>query len=253
MRCNLLASCLIVALIAGAPLIVSGQNHETAAGLYVEGVYAYFAGQSQRADSYLTQSIAGNPNDPRAFYFRGLSRVREGRQSEARADMQTGAALEARHPNYFDVGKTLERVQGPTRLALEEYRRSARIKAGLNPPLGPLKQIDTGVLRERYVVPLEEFSHSGVPRAVAVPDAVDVGPSKAAAGPVNTVAPNAASNPFNDDANMAPAAKSAAAVVPPQTPAATATPPATPTPVEAPVPPQSKEAPQPTTEPENPF
>jgi hypothetical protein len=225
-----------------------------AAALYIEGVYAYFDGQSQRADSYLTRSLAGNPNDVRAYYFRALSRLREGRQSEARADMQTGAALEARYPNHFDIGKTLERVQGPNRLALEEYRRSARIKAGLNPPLGPLKQIDTGVLRERYVVPLEEFSHSGVPRAVAVPDVVDVGPSpKAAAAPVNTSAPNAASNPFNDDANMAPAAKSAATAVPPQPPPATSAPPAKTPPVEAPVPPQSKEAQQPTNEPDNPF
>lgn len=238
MRRYTFASYLIVAF-SGLPVPASAENSELVGDLYIEGVQAYFAGQSQRADAYLSRAISGNPYDPRAYYFRALSRVREGRQSEAQADMRTGATLEARLANRFDVGKTLERVQGPARLALEEHRRNARIKAGMNPQPGPLKQSDAAVLRERRVVPLDEFSHSGVPRSIVVPEAV----TTEAVAPISKTTPpraKAPEDPFNDDAAAAPASKSPPSNVPPAS-----TPTAKAAALEAPLPPQPKEASQP--------
>ncbi len=92
------AAGLIVAWISTAPLTVRAQGIDLAETLYSAGVQAYFDGNSAQADAYLSRSIAVDPHDPRAYYFRALSRLREGRQDEARADMQTGANLEARAP-----------------------------------------------------------------------------------------------------------------------------------------------------------
>jgi hypothetical protein len=97
----------------------SGQN-------YSQGVHAYFAGQSARADEYLSQALAADPSDPRAYYFRGLARLRMGRSQDGRLDMQLGSSFEAQQPGRFAVGQALERVQGADRLLLEKYRRDGQ-------------------------------------------------------------------------------------------------------------------------------
>lgn len=204
-----------------AATVVCGQDvRMNAAALYESGVEAYFSGQLGAADSYLTRAIAANPNDPRSYYFRGLSKMREGRSMEARGDMQIGAALEAKLPNRFDIGKTLERVQGSSRLVLEEYRATARRNSAMNPPQGPVRSPDTAVLRERRVVPLEEFGRPGEPHTVAMPevqvvDLAPVPPAAAKAVGAPAIAPAAApDNPFGDDAKVAPTAKGSAAEMP---------------------------------------
>jgi Tfp pilus assembly protein PilF len=95
--------------------------------LYSRGVQAYFAGQDDEAEQYLTRAVQSNPNDPRPYYFRAMSRLRRGRDAEARQDMQAGAVVEARAPSRWAVGSALERVQGRDRLLLEDYRRRARV------------------------------------------------------------------------------------------------------------------------------
>jgi tetratricopeptide (TPR) repeat protein len=94
---------------------------------YGRGVHAYLAGQDHRAESYLSLAIESNPNDPRPYYFRAMSRLRQGRAGEARQDMQIGAFIEAGDPHRWAVGTALQRVQGPDRLMLEKYRRRARL------------------------------------------------------------------------------------------------------------------------------
>src|SRR5437588_8071481 len=103
---------LIAALILAGPISLRAQDSDIAGTLYGQGVESFFAGRSAEAGAYLSRAIAINPDDPRAFYFRSLSRLRTGRQAEAQADMQTGADLEALQPNRFAIGKAMERVQG---------------------------------------------------------------------------------------------------------------------------------------------
>jgi hypothetical protein len=261
------AACLIVGCTAIFPLAARAQQFGAADALYNSGVEAYFRGRSAEAESSFSSLMRVDPNDPRAHYFRALSFMRQGREVEARSDMEIGAQLEARSPHRFDIGKTLERVQGPSRLLLEQYRSRARIAASINPPQGAVRAPDTAMLRERRVVPLDEFARPGEPQSVPVPEAAPEKPPQsitppAAAQPKPTSESNAApagsENPFGDDsaAEAAPKSqpKTALPKAPPAKPAA-----AEPPPAKAPVPPAPKPAapapaPKPSAEDaENPF
>jgi hypothetical protein len=97
---------------------------------YGSGVHAYFTGETQTAYDRLTAAIERGSQDPRAFYFRGLSYLKLGRPQEAAMDFRKGAELESKDVNRsYNVGKALERVQGPERLELENYRVNARMAA----------------------------------------------------------------------------------------------------------------------------
>lgn len=97
---------------------------------YGRGVHAYFAGDLGTAMEDLTAAISGGTKDPRAYYFRALTEMRLGDHARAEADLRAGAALESADVNqFYPVGKALERVQGPARLALERYRVVARAEA----------------------------------------------------------------------------------------------------------------------------
>jgi hypothetical protein len=97
---------------------------------YGSGVHQYFAGNYAQASSDLTASIDGGNKDPRAHYFRGLAALRLGWQKNAAADFRAGAALESADINqFYPVGKSLERVQGSSRMTLERYRAVARAEA----------------------------------------------------------------------------------------------------------------------------
>src|SRR4051812_147409 len=154
------------------------QLSDTAGTLYGQGVDAFFSGRSDEAIASLTRSIEANPNDPRAFYFRALARMRTGDSGGAEDDMKSGAAVESRLPNRYPIGKSLERVQGYDRLALEKYRRTARMNVvttakPIVPVSGqqPLADPDAAVLRDRRMVPLDEFMQQGPPMLVPVPEA----------------------------------------------------------------------------------
>ena len=98
--------------------------------LYGNGVHAYFAGDFVKAHDLLSAAISGGSRDPRCYYFRGLSYWRLGRPQEAAADFQQGAKYESGDLNRtYSVAKSLERVQGSARLAVEEYRVQARAAA----------------------------------------------------------------------------------------------------------------------------
>jgi hypothetical protein len=193
--------------------------------LYERGVNAYFNGRANEADTLLSEAIQGNSQDPRAYYFRAFSLLREGRVAEAQGDMLVGATLEAQSPGHQAVGSALERVQGCDRLMLEQFRRNARQnvvtqasatiearqpaagapgQAPMATPPQTFKAPDAGVLRERRIVPLEELLRPGGPQTVVEqpeqpeekpqPKAPSTAPP-AAANP----APGPADNPFGDD------------------------------------------------------
>ncbi len=97
---------------------------------YGAGVHAYFCGDAQRAYDDLTQAIEAGTRDPRAWYFRGLAALKLGRLDEAEADFSTGATRETEAVGDWNVSRSLERVQGHDRLALERHRIRGRV-AGL--------------------------------------------------------------------------------------------------------------------------
>jgi hypothetical protein len=204
------------------PGAVRGQDFDAATMLYGQGVHAYFAGNCPQAESYLSSALEMNSQDPRTYYFRALCLLRLGRTAEARGDMMTGAALEAQRPNRWGIGAALERVQGYDRLLLEQFRRQARLEAALNGgPSGG--QAITGrqpeVLRERVVIPLDEYLRPGVPQPTArgavdatVPRTFAPTDGQPPAAGNRTAPAETPDDPFRDDP-QAPARR--APVVPP--------------------------------------
>ncbi len=98
--------------------------------LYGNGVHAYFAGQYEEAHEFFTSAIQTGTQDPRIYYFRGLTYLKLGREEEAQQDFVKGAELETADVNQlYPVGRALQRVQGKHRLMLEQYRQEARLAA----------------------------------------------------------------------------------------------------------------------------
>jgi hypothetical protein len=204
---------------------IRAQVSDVAGTSYADGVDSFFAGRADEAAASLSRSIAANPNDPRAFYFRALARLRVGDYGGAQDDMRDGAQVEARLPNRYAIGKALERVQGYDRLELERYRRTARMNVvttakPIVPVSGqqPIAEPDAAVLRERRMVPLDEFMQPGTPKLVPVPEAAQATATAAPAPATNSAAPAAAAtnntDPFADDAAKVAPAKAATTVTP---------------------------------------
>lgn len=95
--------------------------------LYGEGVHRYFSHDYAGADQLLTEAIAGGSQDPRAYYFRGLTKEMLGGGGEA--DFEEGAKLEAAGRSGPMISYSLARVQGQVRAKIEKARRVARIQA----------------------------------------------------------------------------------------------------------------------------
>lgn len=97
--------------------------------IYGRGVHAYHSGQYQKADEWLDMAINNGFQDPRAFYFRGLSATAMGDLDQADSDFRQGADLEAKGAFGDTVGRSLARVQGPVRLQIEQVRDRSRLQA----------------------------------------------------------------------------------------------------------------------------
>jgi hypothetical protein len=170
---------------------------------YGAGVHAYFCGDAQRSYDDLTQAIEAGTRDPRAWYFRGLAALKLGRLDEAEADFSTGATKENEAVGDWGVSRSLERVQGHDRLALERHRVRGRL-AGLEQRrqaverrYSQIESRQSEVLRQRRPEgvspdPLPIFGGEDVPgnssrptepaEEMPAPPAVDSEPAEAAAG-----------------------------------------------------------------------
>ncbi len=96
--------------------------------LYDEGVYAYSAGQYEKAHEFFSAAVEGKTSDPRVYYFRGLAYWQLGRPAEAKQDYAEGARLEAASAGSTSgINLALSRVQGKPRLAIEAARLNVRI------------------------------------------------------------------------------------------------------------------------------
>lgn len=179
---------------------------------YGRGVHAYFDGQDAAAEQSLSRSIESNPNDPRPYYFRAMSRMRQGRDYEARQDMLVGATIEARAPQRYAVGTALERVQGQDRLVLECYRRQARLDAATQRDVRSRTRYENSVDREPEVLRREV----DVPLDLLVEPAPtqELMRDKTRSEPLQTPPAESLGDPFVDDPK--PATSQEAVVVPPQ-------------------------------------
>ncbi|MEC9094584.1 MAG: tetratricopeptide repeat protein, partial [Planctomycetota bacterium] len=96
--------------------------------LYGQAVHAYFDGSYEEAHKHLTDAIELGTEDPRVFYFRGLAKMKLGRADEAAKDFEQGGKWEAQGAaQFYPIGRSLERIQGAERLAIEKVRKEARI------------------------------------------------------------------------------------------------------------------------------
>lgn len=125
-----LASCIVIA----ASALIGTTSSVSAADavldeFYGRGVHRYFAGDYQSAYEMLSSAIENGSQDPRAFYFRGLALIATGRIDEAASDWSVGARYEAQGTFDLSVGRSLARIQGPARVALEQMRQRARLEA----------------------------------------------------------------------------------------------------------------------------
>ena len=95
-----------------------------------DGMHAYFGGDFTSAYNILSAAAHDGSRDPRVYYYRGLADLRLGREPDAGADFEKGATLEASDSNgQYHVGLSLERIQGPARQSIEQYRERARVVA----------------------------------------------------------------------------------------------------------------------------
>jgi len=95
--------------------------------LYADAVHAYFGCDYQRAYDSLTAAVEAGSRDPRVWYFRGLAALNMGRIDEAEADFEMAADREAAAWGEWPVARSLERIQGQQRLAIERHRARARV------------------------------------------------------------------------------------------------------------------------------
>lgn len=117
-----------VVLVAGLAITNSLDAQVSFETAYGNGVHHYFGGEYQKAVDSLSLAIAEDQRDPRAYYYRGLANEALGNSSEK--DFQTGAQMEVvRGGRLSLVNDALERVQGLTRITIEDTRRNALLTA----------------------------------------------------------------------------------------------------------------------------
>lgn len=90
------------------------------------GLLHYWRREFDRAIPAFEAAAAYRPNDPTYGYFLALSLFVGGRRPEAERVLQAAVQLESRHVAP-DLGRVMERVQGPHRLWMENARRAAKV------------------------------------------------------------------------------------------------------------------------------
>jgi hypothetical protein len=92
---------------------------------FAAGLNFYFDGDYVNAERSFLLTIENDSQDARFFYFLGLSRLAQNRRREAYADFNQGVVLERiNRPAPVAVDQSLERIQGPARCILNEFRQN---------------------------------------------------------------------------------------------------------------------------------
>jgi len=117
---------LLFALLAGSGDVVA-QPGPSAEQLYSSGVQAFNVQRYAEAIGFFNTIEGLGTQDPRAFFFRGLSYSRAGNAVAAAVDYETAARMELTVAGRsYSVPKALERIQGRERTVIEQYRRAAK-------------------------------------------------------------------------------------------------------------------------------
>ncbi len=204
-------------LVAGGLVSSAAAQEAVMDEFYGDGVHNFYDRDFFQAMQNLSVAIDGGSKDPRAYYYRGLARLRTGDHYGAHDDMQIGAQLEADDVDqFYPVAKSLERVQGADRKQLEKYRSIARAHARQRQRTRDamryeqrrrnetqvLRAVPTGPAPAALVTPAAGIA----PAPAAVPPAPAPGAVPAAIPPATPPAP-AAADPFGTPASdPAPAA-----------------------------------------------
>jgi hypothetical protein len=176
----------IVAIVVGFLLVIGAAilaaDEAILEQLYGNGVHAFNDRDYATAYRHLTAAIQGGSHDPRAYYFRGLASLSLGKQQEAGADFQKGAELESGDSaGVYPVGKSIARIQGPTREYLEQYREGARITAHQRQEAAKLARYQERVEAEKTV--LRHVAPTQLPPPPGTVSSKSAAPPSAAGGP----------------------------------------------------------------------
>jgi tetratricopeptide (TPR) repeat protein len=104
---------------------------------FAAGLNFYFDCDFANAEKEFLLTLRNDNQDARYFYFLGLSRLGQNNRRDAIADFAAGAELErVNRPPAGAVSESLERIQGPMRNIVNEYRyRPERLE-----PVEPMRQ-----------------------------------------------------------------------------------------------------------------
>jgi tetratricopeptide (TPR) repeat protein len=191
-------------LIAQTPMPLS--EDAAIARAFGNGAHAFFDGNYQQAYDSLSDAVAAGSRDPRTLYFRGLAARRLGRVDDAEADFAKAARIEADALGDWPVSRTLERVQGQDRLALERHRVRSRLevlqerKDAAARRYSQIDSVQDSYLRKRrpQSVIKNDAAEFGTPEAApaAQPaEPIQPGPAIDAGGASDAVAPSAEAEP----------------------------------------------------------
>jgi tetratricopeptide (TPR) repeat protein len=90
---------------------------------YGSGLVHYYAERYAEAEKAFLEAARAHDQDARYLYFLGLARMHQGKRDLAYEDFRLAARLEQEHrPSREAVSTALERVQGPSRAALNQFR-----------------------------------------------------------------------------------------------------------------------------------
>ncbi|HQF13515.1 MAG: hypothetical protein WBH86_14505 [Thermogutta sp.] len=219
---------------------------------YGQGVHKFFARDYVGAFEDFNTAIENGSDDPRCFYYRGLTYLHLGREEEAKSDFEKGAQLEMQAARkFFDVSKALERIQGRQRVMIEQYRTKARLAVMVE--LERQRKARYEELRREEARVLDRAPPAvGIPEAApAPPSAPPAAPPAAPSEPAVAEQPPAAQPPAPAAPPAAPPAETNPFATEPSAPAQPAMPPA---PEQEPAaPPAPPAPPQPPAPAENPF
>lgn len=125
MRVQLLSLMALIAVANGGMVVGQDPLDE----IYGRAVHSYFRGDLEKSRELLEEVIGAGSVDPRVFYFRGLATACCGDIESALPDFERAAELEIEGKKVVNVGKALERIQGPNRVEIEKIRSRARLNS----------------------------------------------------------------------------------------------------------------------------
>lgn len=176
--------------------------------MYGRGVHAFFRGDYEQCQKLLETVVEEGTSDPRVYYFLGLADFNMGQKDAADQNFTKGARLELSGVSAYPIGKSLERVQGSARLALESFRNKVRTETYLKNKEDERKRFED--LKRQEDLVLRNRDAKPAPAPVDVPkvdstdpfggDSTSTPPTPAPATPMTE--PDTGSDPFGGSTPM---------------------------------------------------